>query len=64
MKNLKKRKTKKISEEEKKALFWEEFRRELGKRLNPKAKRIVEVLVKCSEFLKSKEALNGWLIKT
>lgn len=54
-KNSKKKKTKKISEDEKNAIFWEEFRRELGKRLNPKAKRIVKALVECSEFLKSKE---------
>lgn len=52
-KNLKKKKTKKISEDEKKAIFWEEFRRELGERLRPRAKRIVEALVECSEFLKS-----------
>lgn len=49
-KNLKK--TKKITEEEKKALFWEEFRRELGKRLNPKAKRIVDTLVEVSKYLR------------
>ena len=42
---------KKISEEEKKALFWEEFRRELGKRLRPRAKRIVETLVKNAKYL-------------
>lgn len=59
MKNLKK-KTKKISEEEKKAIFWEEFRRELGERLRPRAKRVVEALVEVSEFFKkNKEALNG-----
>lgn len=59
MKNSKMKKTKKITEEEKKALFWEEFRRELGERLRPRAKRIVEALVECSEFLKNKEDLNG-----
>lgn len=54
MKNLKnsKKKRKKISEEEKKALFWGEFRRELGKRLQPKAKRVVETLVEVSEYLR------------
>jgi hypothetical protein len=52
MKNSKKKKTKKISEKEKKALFWEEFRRELGERLRPRAQRVVKALVEVSEYLR------------
>lgn len=48
------------SEEEKRKLFWEEFRRELGKRLRPKAKKITETLVECSQKLKDKKwGLDG-----
>ena len=43
--------SKKITEEEKKALFWKEFRRELGERLRPKAKKVVEALVENAKYL-------------
>ena len=43
------------TEEEKRELFWEEFRKKLGERLRPRAKRIVETFVKCEKFLREEK---------